>query len=266
MPRDYLLVDSEFLQRLAGHDPGGELGQRPPGRLGDKRRCPAGPRVDLDEINLAVLDGKLDIHQAADTELQGQGPGLAPDLVNQIGAEGIRRQCAGRIPGMDSGLLDVLHDAADDDVSAVGQGVDVDLDGVLEELVHQNRVLRRSVDGKLHVVSQLFRVVDDLHGAPTKDIGRTDNNRVADIDGNSLRLFERPGYAVIRLFEIELVQQLLEALPVFGPVNRVRAGADNRYALFFERDSELERRLPAELHDNSVRFLRGDDLQYILEG
>ena len=49
---------------------------------------------------------------------------------------------------MDAGLLDVLHDAADDDgARRVGERVHVDLGGVLEELVDQDRMLGRGVDG-----------------------------------------------------------------------------------------------------------------------
>ncbi len=42
---------------------------------------------------------------------------------------------------MDAGLLDVLHDAADVDLGAVAQGVDVDLDRILEEAVDQHGML-----------------------------------------------------------------------------------------------------------------------------
>ena len=45
-------------------------------------------------------------------------------------------ECGGseqaRVAGMDAGLLDMLHDPADEDVLAVGDGVDVDLDGVAQ--------------------------------------------------------------------------------------------------------------------------------------
>ena len=43
---------------------------------------------------------------------------------------------------MDPGLLDVLHDPAEVHRLAVVEGVDVDLDGVVEEAVDEDRVLR----------------------------------------------------------------------------------------------------------------------------
>ena len=46
---------------------------------------------------------------------------------------------------------------------AVADGVDVDLDGVLQELVDQDRVLGAGLDGLGHVARQARLVVDDLH-------------------------------------------------------------------------------------------------------
>ncbi len=40
---------------------------------------------------------------------------------------------------MDAGLLDMLHDAGDVDVVAVGDGVDIDLDGIGQVLVDEQR-------------------------------------------------------------------------------------------------------------------------------
>ena len=55
-----------------------------------------------------------------------------------------RRHHAGAVAGMDARLLDVLHDAADDDrAGRIGDRIDVELDGILEELVDQDRMLRR---------------------------------------------------------------------------------------------------------------------------
>ncbi len=42
---------------------------------------------------------------------------------------------------MDAGLLDVLHDAGDERVVAVGEAVDVDLDGVGQVAVDEQRAL-----------------------------------------------------------------------------------------------------------------------------
>ena len=40
---------------------------------------------------------------------------------------------------MDAGFFNVLHDAGDDDVFRVAERVDIDLDGVLQEVIDTNR-------------------------------------------------------------------------------------------------------------------------------
>ena len=55
--------------------------------------------------------------------------------------EGDRRQRAGGVAGVDAGLLDVLHHPAEEELLAVEQGVDVDLDRVVEEPVDEHRAL-----------------------------------------------------------------------------------------------------------------------------
>ena len=40
---------------------------------------------------------------------------------------------------MHAGLLDVFHDAADDDLRAIREGIDVDLGRIVQEAVQQHR-------------------------------------------------------------------------------------------------------------------------------
>jgi len=77
---------------------------------------------------------------------------------------------------MDAGALDVLHDAADHDVAAVAHGVDVDLDGVLEEPVDEERPVGRRGERTADVALEVVRLVDDLHRAAAEDIKRTHQN------------------------------------------------------------------------------------------
>ncbi len=103
-------------ERLAGHHPGRDLGDRPADRLGDEGHRARGARVDLEDEDLAVLDRHLDVHQAAHLERPRQDVGLTPDLGQKPRLERMRRQRAGAVAGMDAGLLDVLHDAGDEHI------------------------------------------------------------------------------------------------------------------------------------------------------
>ena len=124
------IMGEGVVERLAGHDAGGDLGDRPADGLGDERHGARGARVDLQHEDGAVLDGVLHVHQAADIERAGQRRRLALQLVDDLGGQRVHRQRAGAVARMDAGLLDVLHDAGDEGVLAVAQAVDVDLDGV----------------------------------------------------------------------------------------------------------------------------------------
>ena len=77
----------------------------------------------------------------------GDGLGRRADPVDLAVAQRDRRQRARRVAGVDAGLLDVLHDAAEVELVAVEERVDVDLDRVVEEPVDQHRVLGADLGG-----------------------------------------------------------------------------------------------------------------------
>ena len=110
---------------------------------------------------------------------------------------------------MDAGLLDVLHDAADDDrAGRVGDAVDVELDGVLEELVDEDRPVGRRLHRRRHVAIERGHVVDDRHGAAAEHVRRTDDEREADLQRDVARLLGRGRDAARRLRNAEVPQEL----------------------------------------------------------
>ena len=56
----------------AAHHTGRDPGNRMTNDLGDKGHGPAGPRIDLQDENLSILDGILNIHQPDHTECLGK--------------------------------------------------------------------------------------------------------------------------------------------------------------------------------------------------
>ena len=131
---------------------------------------------------------------------------------------------------MDAGLLDVLHDPADDHVLAVGDHVDVHLGGVLEEAVDQHRPLVGGLHRLGQVAAQVGVVVDHLHGPAAQHVGGAHHDRVADALGHREGLLGAAGHAVLRLAQPELVDQGGEALAVLGPVDGVGGGAEDGHA------------------------------------
>ena len=73
-----------------------------------------GARVGLDHVELAGGDRVLDVDQPDDAELERDAASPARGSSRASPApSAVRRQHAGRVAGVDPGLLDVLHDAAD---------------------------------------------------------------------------------------------------------------------------------------------------------
>ena len=171
----------------------------------------------------------------------------------------------------------MLHDAANKGVATVREAVDVDLDGVGKIAVDEQRAIRRNDElGGLiergrqtrHVAVDLGAIGHDLHGPPAQHVGRADHDGIAEPIGDAARFRGRAGNAALGLLERELVDQHLEPVAVLGKVDGVGRGAEDRHARLLERLGELERRLPAELHDHALeaalRLLHGDDLEHVL--
>ena len=164
---------------LAEHHPAGELGQRQAGGLGHERDRPRRARVGLDHVQVLAVDAVLDVDQADHAEREREVLAWPVRISSSIS---VPSECGGstqaRVARVDAGLLDVLHDAADPDVLAVADRVDVDLDRVLEEAVEEDLALR---PGALEVVGEHVRVVDELHRAAAEHVARADEQREADV-------------------------------------------------------------------------------------
>ena len=117
-----------------------------------------------------------------------------------------------------------------------------------------------------HVVLELLRAVDDLHGPAAEHVGRPHEQRVADACGDLGGLLGRRRQAVLRAADVELLEQAAEAPAVLGEVDGLLGRAQDGDAGLGERAGDLERRLAAELHDDALGPLVGDDVGDVLEG
>ena len=115
---------------------------------------------------MAVAHRELNVHQADDLERLRQAFGLASNFGDDILGQGVGRQGTGRISGVNSGFLYVLHDARHENGFAVAHRVGVDLDRLAEVTVDQHRAGARGAHGVAHIALQVGDFVDDLHGPP----------------------------------------------------------------------------------------------------
>ena len=61
------------------------------------------------------------------------------------------------------------------------------------------------------------------------------------------------------------MQQLLKLLAILGRLDRLDARADDRHARLLEPPREVQRRLPAELHDHAVRLDHVANVEHVLD-
>jgi hypothetical protein len=99
--------------------------------------------------------------------------------------------------------------------------------------------------------------------------GRTHHQRQAEVGRHQARLLDRIGDAVLRLLQAQLVEHALEAVAVFGKVDGVGRGAEDRHIGGFQRVRQFQRGLAAELHDHAVQravLAFGGDFQHVFGG
>ena len=137
-------------------------------------------------------------------------------------------------------------------------------------LVEKDRRVAGYLDGGGDVAFQLGVVADDLHRAAAEDEGGADDEGVADILGDGEGLVPAAGGAVVRLLEAKLVEELLEPLTVFGKVDGVGRGAEDRDAFGVQRVGEFQWGLAAELDDDAVKgavfLLHPQDFEDVFQG
>jgi hypothetical protein len=152
-----------------------------------------------------------------------------------------------------------LHDGADEDLLAVAERVDVDLDRVLDETVDEHRPADRR-----HRRLQVGLVVAHAHRAAAEDVRRSDEHRVADLAGSVERLVDplhgRPGRAA----DAELLRERTEPLPILREVDRRVRRAENPVAGRLDVPREAKRRLAAELRDDTDGLLAVDHGEHLL--
>ena len=212
------------------------------------------------------MDGELDVHQTFDLKLTCQLTCLPLDLFDHWARQAVRGNDTSGIARVDAGFFDVLHHAADQSPRAVAQAIDVHFNGGFEELVDQDGLVRRGFESLKHIAAEGFLVVDDFHGPAAENIAGADEHGIADSSGRVDRLRQIEGDAVGRLFQLQAIHQALEALAILGQVDAVNAGPNDGSAGRFQRLRQIERRLAAELHDQSFRLHPVADIEHVLGG
>ena len=164
----------------------------------------------------------------------------------------------------------MLHDPCNMHMRAVAKRVDVNLNRTREVTVEQHRTVARDHHGFGNIALKVGLVADNFHGAAAQDVRGANDQREPNV-GRHLQGFSvRMGDAILGLFELEGIYQILEPLAVLGQVDCIGCGAQDRDAGVFERVGKLERGLPTELHNHAMQravlLLNSQDFHHMLIG
>ena len=164
---------------------------------------------------------------------------------------------------MDACSLDMLHNARNQDIRAVADRINFQF-FTLQILVHQNRVVLLISVNDRHKLFNLLVGQCDLHALSAQHIGRTHQHRIAQPVRHGLGIlrgiYRTPGCSRNPGF----LQNLVKKLSVLGSVHILSLRSQNGHSHLHQALCQLDRRLSAELHDRSVRFLHIHDILHIL--
>src|SRR5690606_1368353 len=74
-------------ERPARHHLGSDAGDRKPDHLGDEGHRTTGARINLQDVDLAILDGELHVHEPDDVERQRELSSLPLKLCDRLRVE-----------------------------------------------------------------------------------------------------------------------------------------------------------------------------------
>ena len=116
-----------------------------------------------------------------------------------------------------------------------------------------------------HVFLHGLQIVSNHHGSAAQHIARPHQYWQSDFFRDLHRFLRRERSPCARLRNIQLFEKGAEASSIFGQVNRFRVSADDFCAVAFQIESQIERSLPAELHDHALRLFPVENGENILE-
>ena len=258
--------DALLLQRDAEDGAGGDVREAVARGLGQERHGARRAGIDLDDVDVfGLVHDELDVVQAHDAQTQPQLLGVAQDdSLHAVGdAEG--RIDADGVAAVHAGALDQLHDAGHEHVAAVADRVHLDL---LAEnvVVDQHGLLRVHVEGGLQILAQLRLGGDDLHGAAAQHEAGAHQHGIAHLFGGANALLDAGDGAAGGLGNVQLMENVLERVAVFGVFDGLHVRADDLHAAILQRSGEVDRRLAAEGGDDLVRALVDEDVVHVLGG
>ena len=253
---------AEICQLFAEHDLCRKVDHRNIGNLGDIRNGSRCTRVDLDDIQLTLVNEVLDVDKTLGAQRQRQLFGAVADGLDVLVGEVERRVNGDGVTGVNACAFDVFHDTGDEDVFTVGDNVDFQL-GTGHILVDENGVVDTAGEDHIHIVLSLLVRAGDGHVLTADDVGRTEENGIAECVCRMERFFDRLDTHTLGAAESEGFKQFVKSCTVFCEVNTVSGRTEDTDTLPVKELRQLDCRLTAERNDDTDGLFDLDDVHDI---
>ena len=185
----------------------------------------------------------------------GDLSGVFLDGLYIFGRNMYRRNDAGRVTGMYTGQLNMLHYCRNKGIGAVADGIGLTFHGMIQETVDQDRTIRSYTDSGLHIADHAFVIVNHFHTAAAQDIGRTNHNRISDLSRDGQSFFYGRGHTGLGHGDLQLLHHGTEQIAVLSQINNRGGCSQNTDTVFLQISSQIQRCLTAKLSNYTQRFL-----------
>ncbi len=233
--------------------------------LADIRNGSGRTRVYLYYINLVVVYDILDVYKTDNVQCLCELFGVVDDNALDMLCEVLAGVDGDGVAGVDACALNVLHDTGDNEILAVTDGVYLDL-GAHHVLINKHGVFELCRGDDVHILGNVAVAVRDDHVLTAENVGRTQQNGVAEVRRSLERLLGGEYGFSLGAGDTALFKQLVEQLSVLRSVDVRRLRAEYAHAEFGKVLGKLYRGLSAELNNAAVGLLGGDEGFYVLAG
>ncbi len=159
---------------------------------------------------------------------------------------------------MNSCALDMLHDARNQIVSAVADGIYFHFNAH-HVFVNEHRIFNSAGQNDIHIFFYVRIAISNDHILPAQHVRRSQQYRITQIFRCFQRFIQLEHRFSFRTGNFTSLQQFIEAFSVFCFINTFCRCAQNMHAGFFQMLSQADGGLSAELYNGAPRFFRFDN-------
>ena len=130
---------------------------------------------------------------------------------------------------MHASALDQLHNAGDEHVVSVANGVHLDL-FALQVFVHQHRLVLVNFHCGFQILPQMLVLRDNLHRAAAQHKRGAHQHRIADFVRRAHAVLDVGDSIALRTRDVQFIEQVFKLIAVLRAVDGGTVGADNLHA------------------------------------